>query len=86
MPIAPLAWFLTRAPEPTPIAEPSAAPAKAAAPSATPSPEPSIQDLAPIEIPSVKKPHAAPVKTFKPDCNPPFYYENGIKKFKANCL
>ena len=73
---------------PSPIVEPEPVP------SAAPSPSP--EELAPIEFPSAKKP-APPTVTFKPpppptvtvskpNCTPPYYYENGIKHFKPNCL
>jgi hypothetical protein len=60
------------------------------------------EELAPIEFPSVsvKKPPPPPPPVVmttttakppppvinKPNCNPPYYYEKGIKRFKPNCL
>jgi serine/threonine-protein kinase len=74
---------------------------RAAVPKTTPSAEPSVtappQELAPIAFPSVSvkkpqpiyKPPPPPPPTTtvaKPNCSPPYYYENGIKHFKPNCL
>jgi serine/threonine-protein kinase len=68
-------------------------------PSAEPSVTAPPEELAPVEIPSasVKKPQPTifkpppppppPTTTVaKPNCSPPYYYENGIKHFKPNCL
>jgi len=84
--------IFTRAPErePEPIARPAAPP-----PEPRPSPRavesaPPPEELAPVQIPSItassaKKTVTKPLPP-KPNCTPPYYYENGIKRFKPNCL
>jgi serine/threonine-protein kinase len=89
---------IPRAPAPTepiPAASapppPSASSAPPASSSSTPAPAPSV-----VALPPVVEPHKPPVVTLKPPkpppkpgaggCDPPYYYEGGIKKFKPNCL
>lgn len=83
-------------PEPSPTPEPvllapsaSATATVSAEPSVSAvAPAPSVEDLPPITFPSAstKKPPPHKSPWAKSTCQPPYYYENGIKKFKANCL
>ncbi len=95
VPIVPIGFLLTRPSEPAPAArepEPPPPPAVASAePSvsvAQPKPSQTVEDLAPITFPSAssKKPPLHKYPASKSTCQPPYYYENGIKRFKANCL
>ena len=93
--VIPILILATRG-DPTPLAAPApsvSAPVETEAPRPEPSPIAStppapIEELSPIAIPSTKKqqPPTPPKSTAKPNCNPPFHYENGIKRFKPNCL
>jgi serine/threonine-protein kinase len=65
---------------------PSVAPTSTPTPSATPS----MQPIATTSV-TVKKPPPPGVKTKKPPakngpCDPPYYYKDGIKTFKPDCL
>jgi eukaryotic-like serine/threonine-protein kinase len=79
----------SRVGEPTAVVDPALATASATASttaSAVPSATPVTmqqQEIRPTAPPVVKTatPHNA-----KPNCTPPYYYENGIQKFKKECL
>lgn len=91
--VIPIVILATRGDPDPPVKAPSMGPAAPASPQPTPPPVASAPVSAPIEelptvsIPSVSAKKPPPQKyTAKPNCNPPFHYENGIKRFKPNCL
>lgn len=94
--VAVLVWPRTRVVEPmVPAASATPAVTKSPAPmsesvSAEPAPPPSVVELPAVVEPKTALPTAVkPPKPPKPpavNCNPPYYYEGGIKKFKPNCV
>jgi hypothetical protein len=91
------ALLVFRSPAQMPATAPWPSPSASApiAPSPLPSPAVEVTELPPVVAPTPSHPTTKPprptgnVPTKPPvvnTCNPPYYYVDGVKKFKPNCL